>query len=415
MPRRAAVLLFGLLAAPAWGQDGPRFMMEPVRIGTLKAVPADSGDDLPPRRNPTPLRAARDRDAGTIPAGLVEKPFAAEKQSASKPREGNDEFLDLPSAIGLDRKKPRADPPRKDRSAVATLTGNKLGDGIGDLFDGEKPVRKTFESDRGFNQFASPISNPFLFEDPRAVSEIRPLFIYQKVPGEQPNFEGGNIWFLGMRGSLAITDRLSVTLNKLGGVYVDPKNETTHESSFGVSEIWLGPKYTIYRDADCTTILAAGGIFQIPIGSSGTFQDTGSFGVTPYISAGHTLLQSSYGSLNTLGTFGYSFGDSGRSDYFYLSGHLDFDVGDMHRFYPVFELNWFQYTKDGSGGTVAGEGRDIVNFGGVANNSTLLTAAMGGRIKITESSQVGAAFELPVLGNRDFQQYRFTVDFIFRY
>jgi hypothetical protein len=39
-------------------------------------------------------------------------------------------------------------------------------------------------------------------------------------------------------------------------------------------------------------------------------------------------------SFNALNTFGYAFGDSGRSDYFYNSFHLDYDVANAHRFYP---------------------------------------------------------------------------------
>ena len=61
------------------------------------------------------------------------------------------------------------------------------------------------------------------------------------------------------------------------------------------------------------------------------------------------------------------------------------------------------------------EGRDLANIGTNAKGSNLLTWAVGGRFKISESAQVGAAFELPLFGNRDLFRYRFTVDFILRF
>ena len=39
--------------------------------------------------------------------------------------------------------------------------------------------RCLFQSDHCFDYFASPVTNPFLFEDPRALTELKPLFIYQ--------------------------------------------------------------------------------------------------------------------------------------------------------------------------------------------------------------------------------------------
>jgi len=59
-------------------------------------------------------------------------------------------------------------------------------------------------------------------------------------------------------------------------------------------------------------------------------------------------------------------------------------------------------------------GRDLINFGGQGKNG-LLTGAFGARYKITESAQVGTAFEFPFAGRKDLFQYRFTLDFILRY
>ena len=374
-------------------------------------------DPQPPPPRPPAKQPARPRAAGlirpegdrTVPAHLVES--ADDRRPAGdRDRDGPDDFLGRRSDLGRGRDRDRRRADGQGRSS------GKFGDKFGDLFTREDDHRGWFCSDHGFDQFASPVTNPFLFEDPRATTELRPVFIYQKVPGAQPDFHGGSLFFVGARGSVAFTERLSLTVNKIGGIGVYPGSGSPLDSQFGLSEIWLGPKVTIYRNPDAGTILSAGGIFQIPVGTAKVYQNTGSLSITPYVSAGQTLFRTRLGSINGLATGGYSFSvNHDRSDYLYASGHLDWDVCDRHRLYPLVELNWFQYTTNGRSTPFPGEGRDLINFGDQARGSNLLTWAIGGRVKVTESSQVGAAFELPLLGNRDLFQYRFTVDFIWRY
>src|SRR5262249_20160296 len=45
--------------------------------------------------------------------------------------------------------------------------------------------RLAFGSDCDFDDFVSPISNPFLAEDPRSLTELRPIFLWQTIPGTQ--------------------------------------------------------------------------------------------------------------------------------------------------------------------------------------------------------------------------------------
>ena len=56
-------------------------------------------------------------------------------------------------------------------------------------------TRGWFRSDHCFDQFSSPISNPFLFEDPRALTEVRPIFMWQTTPSGNPRYRGGNVEF----------------------------------------------------------------------------------------------------------------------------------------------------------------------------------------------------------------------------
>src|SRR5688572_19222555 len=109
-----------------------------------------------------------------------------------------------------------------------------------------------------FDGFISPVTNPFLFEDPRSLTEVRPIFLYQKIPSNQPDFRGGGTWFFGTQARVAVTDRLSFVMNKLGGTSLNPGSGSIYDDQLGFSELWLGPKYTIIRGEETGTLLAAG-------------------------------------------------------------------------------------------------------------------------------------------------------------
>ena len=312
------------------------------------------------------------------------------------------------------RKSSGDDEPRKHRSdQFGERIEDMLGGKSGGFFDRD---RKLFKSDREFDNFVSPVTNPFLFEDPRSITEVRPIFIYQRLPGGAGLFQGGNAWFVGVQGRLAITERFSLVLSKFGFTGFNPGAASPLEDSSGFSEIHLGPKYVFYRDPETKTLLTVGGTFQIPSGSSKAFQDTGRLSIVPYLSAGRRLWETQLGTFNGLASSGYSFSTNKvRSDYFYLSGHLDFDIGNKGRFFPLIEMNWIRYTTDGSATNLGVEGRDLANFGSQRAGTGLLTMAAGARVKLTDNWQLGGAFELPLVGTRDIFQYRFTFDLIWRY
>jgi len=310
--------------------------------------------------------------------------------------------------------------PRPDDDEPRTRRSDQLGDKIDDILG--KPrgggifERGLFKSDCDFNNFVSPVTNPFLFEDPRSLTELRPVFIYQKIPGGAGLFQGGSAWFVGIQGRLAITDRFSLVVSKFGLTGFSPAGGSPLDSSFGFSEIHIGPKFAFYRDVETKTIITGGATFQLPYGSSKAFQDTGRLSIVPYLSAGRKLWDTRYGTFNGLASSGYSFATNRqRSDYFYLSGHLDFDVGNKGRIFPLLEMNWIRYTTDGQARNLGVEGRDLGNFGSQRGGTGLLTIAAGARFKLSDRWELGGAFELPLVGSKDIFQYRFTFDLTWRY
>ena len=75
--------------------------------------------------------------------------------------------------------------------------------------------RGLFQSDHTLDVFASPVTNPFYFEDPRSLTQFKPIFIWQRTPNANPYFDGGNNFFAGFQGSVAFTPWLSLTVNQI--------------------------------------------------------------------------------------------------------------------------------------------------------------------------------------------------------
>ncbi len=91
-------------------------------------------------------------------------------------------------------------------------------------------------------------------------------------------------------------------------------------------------------------------------------------------------------------------------------------MGNFHRIYPLVELNWFHYTRNGHPQTLGFEGADLFNFGSNNAGHNDLNAAIGARYKFTENIQMGAGIQWGLLsGNHHLEGFRVTTDLIIRY
>jgi hypothetical protein len=278
--------------------------------------------------------------------------------------------------------------------------------------------RKLFQSDHCFDGFISPVTDPFYFEDPRSLTEVRPIFWFQGTPDKNYIFRGGDIEYFGLQARLALTERFSVVLSELGWLWWDVHNPTDDlRSNNGFTQIKVGPKYTFLRCEDSGTLGAVGLTFDIPAGSSKVAQDTGTLSLVPYLSMAQSFGKSSYGNFNAMGTLGYSFStDNKRTDQFFTSLHLDFDVGGAHKIYPLIELDYINYAQAGTSRNLGFEGGDLVNFGSRAvSGHNELYLAFGARYKCSETFQLGTAIQFPIINTNNLLDYRLTFDLIVRY
>jgi hypothetical protein len=266
-------------------------------------------------------------------------------------------------------------------------------------------------SDHAFDSFISPVTNPAYFEDPRSLTEIRPIFIYQKAPSDNPLMQGGNIFALNLQARVSINDHWSFVLNRLGLARVNPGDGALNGFSggTGLTDLGVGTKYTFIRDDRSNTLLAAGINFDVPIGNSSVLSGNGA-GAEPYLSYGQ-----GFGNWHLLATTGYRFGlSSTSSDFLFLSGHLDY--GFFNRLYPLVEVNWYHYTSGGNQLVADFEGADLFNLGSTdVGGHNIVTVGLGLRYKFTEGFQTGLVFEFPVIGTKDLERYRVGFDLIFRF
>jgi len=317
------------------------------------------------------------------------------------------------SALAVGQLPPAALP---DQPAVLPATDQPAPSAPAGLWDAGVDgayQRRFLESDHGFpNWMIGTISNPVLAKDPRALTQIYPLFISDWIPVAHPVSGGGNFQVYGMGMGAALTDRLSVTICK-GGLAASHLGD--HDlQGFGWFNLAVDFQYTFIRDVEHQFLMAAGLQYEAPTGEKQVFQGYGDGQVTVHMTAGKE-----FGDINhCLATIGYQLpcNTSANSTFFYTNVHLDRQLFGW--LYPVAELNWYGYTNGGKRDlpTAGGELDNLINLGtpGVAGHN-LVTMALGLQAKCSEHVQIGAGWEYPLSDSKDFLADRVTVRFILCY
>ncbi len=288
---------------------------------------------------------------------------------------------------------------RLDACDAAGACDSKCGEKSGLLgFGFIKP------SDRCFNDFISPMTNPVFFEDPRTLTEARFIFINHELPAAL----GGNsvqVYALQMRA--ALTDRLSIIATKDGLIYTQ-----SPVLDSGYADLSAGLKYNLYRDVERGRLLSSGFTYEIPMGSNRSLQGNGN-GEFHFFVTGATRLGEKSHWISASGLREPA--DTNLENrVWYWSNHLDRQIGNRP-LYAFTELNWYNYLSSGTAfGPV--EGGDLFNLGasGVTGND-LVTQAIGFKAKPKRNIEAGIAYEFPFTARKGLLENRLTADLIFRY
>ncbi len=127
-------------------------------------------------------------------------------------------------------------------------------------------------SDHCFDDFISPMINFVYFEDPRTLTELRPIFLSHQVPDTLAggNTAGGSIQLYALQFRLALSERLSLIAVKDGYIVDNTDGDLgTLLLNSGWANVTAGLKYNLIRDTCRGTLASAGFTYEIPLGSEG--------------------------------------------------------------------------------------------------------------------------------------------------
>jgi hypothetical protein len=282
----------------------------------------------------------------------------------------------------------------------------------------------------GFAQARRPISNPTLFDLALPGTNVHPIFIYHGLPnnvntilGDLP--VGGDVEVYALQFEIALNDRLSIVATKDGYVDFNADGDGILSEETGFANLGAGLKYAFILDEASGTALSGTMTFEIPTGNSDVFQGEGD-GAVNLILNGLKLIDD----WQFAGSIGAQipFSDE-QSTMAFLSAHASYEISKY--FIPLVELNWFHVLDAGNGtgnfpsqisglvpAAVEFEGGDVFNLGAVnsTENRDFVTAAFGFRSRITNSVNVGVAYEIPLTDEEDsVMDERVTVDLIWNF
>ncbi|MBX3420695.1 MAG: hypothetical protein KF752_03980 [Pirellulaceae bacterium] len=263
-------------------------------------------------------------------------------------------------------------------------------------------------SERCFDDFISPVSNPVFFEDPRTLTEVRFLFLHHDVPAA---LTGNSVQVYAAQVRLALSQRLSFIATKDGLIY---SQHPLIDSGF--ADIAAGFKYNLYRDPAAGRILSLGTTLEIPTGSEKSLQGNGEGEWNFFATAGTRLMGSTRAHWLSAGGLRQPNDTTEENRLMYWSNHFNYRLHTSMPLYVLTEFNWWNYLNNGTAFGLPVHGGDLFNLGSVGvSGDNLVTQAVGMRYKPKRNVELGSAFEFPLTKQQGLMKNRWNFDLIVRY
>jgi hypothetical protein len=275
-----------------------------------------------------------------------------------------------------------------------------------DCYNNRERLFGMLPSDHCFDDFISPLSNPFFFEDPRSLTEVRGIFIDNALPDY---LTGGDaqVWGLQLRGRLS--DRWSVIAPRLAYFQV---NQQGTGNPVGLLSVPVGVKYNFYRDVDQQALATAGITYFIP----GAQQAAAGFGdgdMHIFLTGGKRIFDRGHWLSGT--GFRLPLDRNWGTQFWYWSNQWDYEL--PNHIYPLVGVNWFHFMSNATNNVTGGiAGFDLLNL--PTDNVTgrnVVSGVIGLKWKPTSHLEVGGGYEFPMSFYKDILQNRAYADLIFRY
>ena len=271
-----------------------------------------------------------------------------------------------------------------------------------------------------------PVSNPVWSDNADVGTSIHPIYMYHQlpdqvsaVPGKVPL--GGDVSVFAVQAEIKLADNLSLIAVKDGYIDFNPDNTLTPDEGF--ADLAAGLKYVFLRQEGLTA--SARVVAELPTGDDEVWQGNGDGVIVPGV-----VVSRNNGNLQTSGTAGLMAAlDDGDSTMSYAAAHLSYAVTEM--IVPLVEVNYLHVIDAGDGGKrfnnqadgavpsiVRFEGNDLINLGAsnAEDNPDYVSMAVGARLLLTESLDVGAAYEFMLTDDEEsLTKDRVTVDAVVRF
>lgn len=270
------------------------------------------------------------------------------------------------------------------------------------------------EEETRLDKMISPAFSPVTFEDPRALTEARLIYVNHQIDDKFIT-QGGDAQIYALQLRYAITDKLSFIATKDGYVDFNPKAAVPKKEGF--ADVEAGFKYTLTEDAVKGYIFSAQLRYLIPIGQKRVFQGQGDGVIHPSFSGAYALCDNV---TLTAGT-GLRVPVSGNDSMFWdIDAQLDYriDINENLAIYPLVGVSLIKVTNSGNRLGIADEGQDFFNFGATNSAGKQILSGIGGvRLRVAKNYDLGASYQFPLdsgTGSR-ILDYRLTFDAIARF
>jgi hypothetical protein len=275
-----------------------------------------------------------------------------------------------------------------------------------DSFNDRRRILGMLPSDHCFDSFISPLSNPFFFEDPRSLTEVRGIFIENSLPLAVGN---GDFQFYGAQLRGRVSDRVSIIVPRIGFFNA---NQAGGGTPHGYLSTPIGFKYNFIRDAE-RQLLVSGGITYFIKGSSDALSNFGDGDFHLFLTGGAQIFDRGHWISGT--GFRLPTDTNWGTQMWYWSNQWDYEVVDG--IYGLLGINWFHWMRS-AGNNFTGDiaGIDLLNLpaGNVAGTN-VVTGVIGAKWKPSPHCEVGTGFEIPLTDRTDLLKNRLYADLIFRY
>lgn len=281
----------------------------------------------------------------------------------------------------------------------------------------------------GEHKYIPAISNPLFNETPYITTELRPIYLHQKMPSNQAGLFGGNINLVAAEIRLAITDNLGIIATKDGYAWIDFDNTTNTVTNDpkGLANLALGLKYAFHNDVENGSIMSAGLKYEPPTGTISIntalaypldnvdLQESGDGFINAFLSGAKRYEK--WGFQASAG-INFAIDNDHDSSMFHYTLHADYALTDS--VYPMVSLNGFTIYDEANrpgmtAAAVAGfDGVDLVNMGCSVDCGTVLTAAGGIRYLVSDHIQLGLGLEKSI-ARQDLLDWRTYLDMVIHF